>query len=206
MAILARGSRRCAAIFRANGARAACVAGLAATAPGSTKRLDRAGTSHAMRPAPILPPPLAAPKEAPAAQLAAELARVSALRPALSCSWRRRASAAIWSGRPRATCRLREPGALRAARDDAHSCARRQPDGRVCARAAHLRADQHHAEARHRAPTCRPRTSASTSMAAWTSPASAAPCYKWPRTSSRAATGAPKAPPPSRSRSPRTSC
>ena len=48
------------------------------------------------------------------------------------------------------SARLREPRQVRAAGDDAHPCARRQPDGRVRARAAHLRADQRDAEAGHR--------------------------------------------------------
>ena len=72
------------------------------------------------------------------------------------------ASAVVMFSSPPAACRLfrvegvagparlREPRQVRAAGDDAHPRARRQPDGRVRARAAHLRADQRHAEARDR--------------------------------------------------------
>ena len=96
-----------------------------------------------MRPTPILPPPLAPREEAAAAQLAAGPARLRFCLRAWCCSWRPPASPASSCGRPRATCRTTsslakyEPPVM----TRIHA-ARRQPDGRVRARAAHLRADQ----------------------------------------------------------------
>ena len=101
---------------------------------------------------------------------------------------------------------LREPRQVRAAGDDAHPCARRRADRRVRARAAHLRADQHHSEARHRRLPFGRGQAASTSTAASTSRASRAPSSRPSRRRSRAATSAPRAPRPSPSRWPRTSC
>ena len=114
-------------------------------------------------------------KEAAAAQLAAGPARVRlCLRRGAVRGGRRRGRLLRLEGLAR-SARLREPRQVRAAGHDAHPRPRRQPDGRVRPRAAHLRADQRRAQAASSPPSCRPRTSASTSTAASTSPASAAP-------------------------------
>ena len=155
-----------------------------------------------MRPTPILPPPVA-PRKTAAAQLAAEPARLRL------CLRRGDVPGGLGRGRLLRVeglarpARLREPRQVRAAGHDAHPRARRQPDGRVRPRAAHLRADQRRAQAgdrrlpvgrgqallRARRPRLhrhRPRGASTT-------------C----RTTARSA---PRAPRPSPSRWPRTSC
>ncbi len=99
--------------------------------------------------------------------------------------------------------RLRAARQVRAAGDDAHPRQRRHPDGRVCARAAHLRADQRRCQRSSSTPSWRRRTGASSSTADSTSRASPARSTRISRTG---ASGALRVPPPSRSRSPRTSC
>ena len=101
------------------------------------------------RPSPSTPRAATAPAQA-AQELAAELPRLR-LR---GC--RRRVRRGVGRGRLHAvedlagSAGLRESGQVRAARDDAHPRAQRLADRRVRARAAHLRADQHDPEARHR--------------------------------------------------------
>ena len=101
--------------------------------------------------------------------------------------------------------RLREPRQIRAAGDDAHPCAQRRADRRVRTRAAHLRADQHDSETRHRR---LPVSRGPPLLRAWRRRlpghrARRLQSRRDPR--SRATTGAPRVARRSPSRSPRTS-
>ena len=100
-----------------------------------------------MRPTPILPPPVAPRKKRRRRSWLLEPARLRlCLRRGAVRGGRRRGRLLRVEGLAR-SARLREPRQVRAAGHDAHPRARRQPDGRVRARAAHLRADQRHPQA-----------------------------------------------------------
>ena len=117
---------------------------------GSTRHeRDRSGL-HAMRPTPILPPPvLPRKKRRRRSWLLSLLGFGFASGVVMFVAAAGRGRLLRVEGLAR-SARLREPRQVRAAGDDAHPRARRQPDGRVRARAAHLRADQRRAEAGHR--------------------------------------------------------